>query len=212
MIIFQLMAWLLGSIIVGQILTTADRGKPRVPALELTLLCLACVPSSGLAWVGWGKLTGLTTQFGVGDSSSTALGGGYTLISADGAFGVLVGGPANETMVIGIESIGETTTTYYGLMEARRGEARRAFAVHKDDGSVRFAKSLEALGAETIDQPNLAPYHQFPGRAPTVYDGLIFAVLLLAPFAVLWRWLRSRSADGIDSEFATPRDPDTKAG
>ena len=193
MIILQFVLWLFGSIVAGRLLSIADCGQPRVSARTLTLLCLAFIPSSGLAWVGWGKLTDLNTHFVIGDSASTPLRDGYTMISADGAFGVLVGGPVSEHLVVGIESIAETGTSYFGFVEARQGDPRRAFAVHKKYGTVRFASSLRALGVESFDPSELDPYHEFPGRSPTIYDDLVLALLSLGPFAVVWHWLRSRS-------------------
>lgn len=201
MIVLQFALWLLGSIIAGLLLSAADRGKPRVSVLTLTLICLACIPAAGFAWVGWGKLTGVTTHFVLGDSASTSLDDGYTMISADGAYGVLVGGPANEHLVIGVDSIAETATSFYGFMEERRGEPARAFAFHKKDGTVRSASSLQALGDESFDPNELDPFHQFPGRAPTALDHIVLVVLALGPFAGLWRWLRARSHDAVESEF-----------
>jgi len=229
MIIFQLFLGLIGATLVGAFLRTAERGRPRVSVLTLALLCLAWIPVSGLLWVGWGKLTGLNAHFGVGDSTSTSLRDGYSLIITAEVDGLLCGGPESEQLVSGIDTIAETSTHYYGLTTGRALALRRefgsarsasdvlapgdasletgAFAVRKETGSVRYAANLPALGDESLDPGELVPVEQFPGRPGTVLDDVVFVLLFLGPFVLAWRWLRSRSGDTVVSEYsARPTD------
>lgn len=188
------MFWLVAATLVGAVLSavaalttrSSDLRKRRMAfafALPFGLAAWAC--PAGLLAVGWGALTGLNVQFGSEDTWQQELPNGYSLVLEDGETGASVHSPAQTRLVANVDRVAVAANKIYGT------DGYEGFVLDSESGDVESGPVPRIFERRSLDPAKLVPAAQYPGRARTRLDDLVFWAILLGPplFVGRYAWI-----------------------
>lgn len=142
---------------------------------------------AGLLWVGWGALTGLHTQFGLGDSWEVPLPRDYSLGFIDVNDRASIDSPRSQAPVVsGVTRIAVVGDRAFGIA------GNSAFVLDMTSGQLQRGAFPALFVASGLDASALVPVNQYPGRALTAVDVVVALGLLFVPPLLVGRLVWSK--------------------